>query len=97
MVQMEFWTTSRIIMLRGSMSMLQDVYQHFQSIFGICFTAQMTSFQKQTMQLRGDTEDSKHYSACHPVFWRFLEELQKEETVVRAGILQNEGGHQPPP
>ena len=38
-----------------------------------------------------------HVSACHPVFWKFLEVLQKEETVVRVGILQNEGGHQPPP
>ena len=37
-----------------------------------------------------------HVSACHPVFWKFLEVLQKEETVVRVGILQNEGGHQPP-
>ena len=38
-----------------------------------------------------------HVSTCHPVFWKFLEVLQKEETVVRVGILQKEGGHQPPP
>ena len=38
-----------------------------------------------------------HVSACHPVFWKFLEVLQKEETVVRVGILQNESSHQPPP
>ena len=35
-------------------------FQHFQLIFGICFTAQMTSFQEQIMQLRGGTEGSKH-------------------------------------
>ena len=57
---MEFWTTSRIIMVGGSESMLQEVHQHFQSIFGICFTAQMMSFQEQIMQLRGGTEGSKH-------------------------------------
>ena len=45
-VPTEFWTTSRIIMLGGSVSLLQEVYQHFQWIFGICFTAQMTSFQE---------------------------------------------------
>ena len=39
----------------------------------------------------------EHVSACHPVFWKFLEILQKEETVVRVGISQNEGGHEPPP
>ena len=60
MVQMEFWTTSRIIMLGGSASMHQEVYQHFQSILGICFTAQMTSFQEQIMQLRNGTKGSKH-------------------------------------
>ena len=38
-----------------------------------------------------------HVSTCHPVFWKFLEVLQKEETVVRVGILQNEAGHRPPP
>ena len=38
-----------------------------------------------------------HVSTCHPVFWKFLKVLQKEETVVRVGILQNEGGHQPSP
>ena len=37
-----------------------------------------------------------HVSACHLVFWKFLYVLQKEETVVRVGILQNEGDHQPP-
>ena len=26
------------------------------------------------------------------MFWKFLEVLQKQETVVRVGILQNEGG-----
>ena len=84
-------------MLGGSVSMLQEVYQHFQSIFRICFTAQMTSFQEQIMQLGGGTEGSKHVFACNPVFWKFLEVLLKEETVVRVGILQNEGGHHPPP
>ena len=38
-----------------------------------------------------------HVSACHPVFWKLLEVLQKEGTVVRVGFLQNEGGHEPPP
>ena len=60
MVQMEFWTTLGIIMLGGSLSILQEVYQHFQSIFEICSTAQITSFQEQIMQLRGGTEVSKH-------------------------------------
>ena len=60
MVQMEFWTTSRKMVLGGSLSMIQEVYQHFQSIFGIYFTAQVTSFQEQITQLRGDTEGSKH-------------------------------------
>ena len=38
-----------------------------------------------------------HVSDFHPVFWKFLEVLQKEETLVRVGILQNEGGQEPPP
>ena len=42
------------------MSVLQEVYQNFQSIFETCFTAQMTSFQEQIMRLRCDTEGSKH-------------------------------------
>ena len=66
---MEFWTTSRIIMVGGSVSMLQEVHQHFQSIFGICFTAQLTSFQEQITQLRGATEGSKHMFL--PVILRF--------------------------
>ena len=45
-------------MLVGSVSMLQEAYQLFQPIFRICFTAQMTSFQEQIMQLRGGTEGS---------------------------------------
>ena len=60
MVQMEFWTTSRKMVLGGSVSLIQEVYQRFQSIFGIYFTAQVTSFQEQITQLRGDTEGSKH-------------------------------------
>lgn len=35
-------------------------------------------------------------SACHPIFWKFLEVLKKEESVVRVSIFQNLGGHQPP-
>ena len=98
MMQMEFWTNLRAIMLAGSVSMLQEVHQHFQSIFGICFSAQMTSFQEQIMELRFSTEGSKHiflpFILC---FGSFLKCYQKKETVVRVGILQNEGGHQPPP
>ena len=30
------------------------------------------------------------------MFWKFFEVLQKAETVAIVGILQNEGGHQPP-
>ena len=94
---MGFWTNSKTIMLGGSVSVLQEVYQHFQSIFGTCFTAQMTSFQEQIMQLRDGTEGSKRMFLPVIVFLKFLEVLQKEETVVRVEILQNEGGHQPPP
>ena len=98
MMQMEFWTNWRTIMLGGSVSMLQKVYQHFQSIFGICFTAQMTSFQEQIMELRFSTESSKHmFLPVILCFGSFLKCYQKEETVVRVVILQNEGGHQPPP
>ena len=98
MMHMEFWTYSRTIMLGGSVSMLQEVYQHFQSIFGICFIAEMTSFQRQMMALRFGTEGYKHmFLPVILCFGSFLKCYQKEETVVRVGILQNEGGHQPPP
>ena len=69
MLQTEFWINLRIIVLGGSVSMLQEVYQHFQSIFRICFTAQMTSFQEQIMELRGGTEYSRHMLL--PVILRF--------------------------
>ena len=36
-------------------------------------------------------------SACHPTFWKFLNVLKVEESVVRVAVLQNEGGHQPLP
>ena len=29
----------------------------------------------------------RHVSACHPNFWKFLEMLKKEETVVRVNII----------
>ena len=63
MVQMEFWTTSRIIMLGGSVSILPEVYQHSELIFEICFTTQMTSFQEQIIEgwHRGF---QVHVSAC---------------------------------
>ena len=46
---------------------------------------------------RGTQRVPSHVSACHLVFWKFLEVLQKEESVVRVRILQNEGGHRPLP
>ena len=59
MVQMEFWTSSRIIMLRGSVSMLHKAYTNVSNQFLECFTTQMMSFQEQIMLLRGSTEGSK--------------------------------------
>ena len=57
----------------------------------------MTSFQRTNNAVEGWRRGFQaHVSACHPVFWKFLEVLQKEETVVRVGI-QNESGHQSPP
>lgn len=38
-----------------------------------------------------------HLSSCHPTFWRFLNVLKKEESLVRVSILQHLGGHHPPP
>ena len=68
-------------MLGDSVSMLQEVYQHFQLIFGICFATQMTSFQEQIMQLRSGTEGSKHmFLPVILCFGTFLEVLQEEET-----------------
>ena len=34
-----------------------------------------------------------YVSACHHVFRKFLEVIQKEVNVARLGLLQNEGGH----
>ena len=57
----------------------------------------MTSFQRTSNVVEGWRRGFQaHVSACHPVLWKFLEVLQKEETVVRVGI-QNEIGHQSPP
>ena len=35
----------------------------------------------------------KKVSSCHPTFWKCLEVLQKEESIVRVRILQNQGHH----
>ena len=34
-----------------------------------------------------------HASACHPVFWKFLSLLQKEENMIRISIVQRLAGH----
>ena len=59
---------------------------------------QRTSFLEQIMLLRGGTEDSKPtylLSILHS--GNFLDVLKKEESIIRVKILQNQGGHQPPP
>ena len=38
-----------------------------------------------------------HLSACHPVFWKFLSLLQKEENMIRISIVQHLAGHPAPP
>ena len=38
-----------------------------------------------------------HVSACHPVFWKFLSVLQKEENMIRISIVQHFAGHPAPP
>ena len=38
-----------------------------------------------------------HVTACHPIFWKFLDILKREEGLVRVSILQHLGGHPPPP
>ena len=60
MVQMEFRTSSRIIMLGGSASMFHKAYTNVSNEFLECFTTQMMSFHEQIMLLRGGTEGSKH-------------------------------------
>ena len=81
-------------MLGGSVSMLLEVYKHSQLIFWISITAHLPRINNAVDGChRGFLA---HVSACHSVFWKFLEVLQKEEAFVRVGILQNQGGHQPP-
>ena len=36
-----------------------------------------------------------HLSSCHPTFWRFLNVLNKEESLVYVSIFQYMGGHKP--
>ena len=38
-----------------------------------------------------------HLKAHHPSFWKFIDTLKQEESVIRASVLQNEGGHAPSP
>ena len=38
-----------------------------------------------------------HVTTCHPSFWKFIDIMKQEEGVVRAGVLQNQGGHPSPP
>lgn len=36
-------------------------------------------------------------SSCHPIFWKFLSVLQKEESMIRVAIIMQIAGHQDPP
>ena len=38
-----------------------------------------------------------HVSSCHPVFWKFLNSLRNEESLIRVSIIQHLEGHPPPP
>ena len=38
-----------------------------------------------------------HVSSCHPNFWKFLQVLKNEESVIRVDIMQQLGGHVDPP
>ena len=38
-----------------------------------------------------------HVSAYHPVFWKLLSALQKEENMIRISIVQHLTGHPAPP
>ena len=38
-----------------------------------------------------------HISSCHPVFWKFLNILRNEESLIRVSITQHLAGHPPPP
>ena len=38
-----------------------------------------------------------HVTPCHPSFWKFIDIIKQEKGLVRDGVLQNQGLHQPPP
>ena len=38
-----------------------------------------------------------HVTTCHPSFWKFINIMKQEQGIVRAGALQNQGWHPPPP
>ena len=54
------------------------------------------SFPEQIMLLWHRGSQAK-VSAFHPTFWKFLDVLKKEETILRVMIFQNQGCHRPPP
>ena len=38
-----------------------------------------------------------HISSCHPMFWKFLNILHNEESLIHVSIIQHLVGHPPPP
>ena len=38
-----------------------------------------------------------HVMTYHLSFWKFIDIMKQEEGLFRAGVLQNQGGHPPPP
>ncbi|QQP37197.1 Uncharacterized protein FKW44_017394, partial [Caligus rogercresseyi] len=39
---------------------------------------------------------SSQVASCHPILWKFLEFLKKEENLIRIDIIQQLAGHPPP-
>ena len=38
-----------------------------------------------------------HVTTYHSSFWKFIDIMKQEERLVQAVVLQNQGGHPPPP
>ena len=65
--------------------------------FGTCSTELMMNYHAETIVEGWHRTFQDHVSAYHPVFWKFLSVLQKEENMIRISIVQQLAGHLAPP